>query len=184
VSDVKNFLQAFTKQKQISLRKDSQTKTTTSINAINTQNMKVLVASNSKNESELRVVASNMQLITSILSQEPALSLMEVYVIEVLFMLHAPLFLSYGAHASSDLVEFERMLQGREFCTRNELFVSTSSSAYKQVPWCQLYKNAQLVAAAQQVSNIYYIGGFYHHNTPYISIFLLIVYNVNTEGSH
>ena len=130
--DVRAYLQAYLKGQKLK--------------AIGTPDMKLLLTGSSQNRTDVGVLnlkENNMDVVANVVATS-SLKPAEVLLVEALFMLHAPLLLSYGSHASSDLIESERMLMGRSFCARAEVAVSP-----KQPPsWCQLYQGAQREAAA------------------------------------
>ena len=130
--DVRAYLQAYLRGQKLK--------------AIGMPDMKLLVTGSSQNKTEVGVLnlkENNMDVVANVVATS-SLKPAEVLLVEALFMLHAPLLLSYGSHASSDLIESERMLMGRSFCARAEVAVSP-----KQPPsWCQLYQGAQREAAA------------------------------------
>lgn len=131
--DVRGYLQAYLKGQKLK--------------AIGTPDMKLLVTGSTQNKTDvggaLTLPENNMEVVSKLFdasSLKPA----EVLLVEVLFMLHAPLLLSYGSHASSDLIEYERMLMGRSFCARTEV----ASTPKQPLSWCQLYQSAQKEVAA------------------------------------
>ena len=106
-------------------------------------NLKIFVTGSASNQTDFGKLSSidgNIVPIGSLLprldSTGQPLKAAEILLVETLFMLHAPLFFSYGSHVGSDVVEYERMRSGRPFCTRTEL----SSSPKQQQTWCQIYK--------------------------------------------
>lgn len=132
--DVRAYLQAYLKGQKLK--------------AVGAPDMKLLVTGSSQNKTDvggaLTLPENNMEVVSKLIVSTSSLKPAEVLMVEVLFMLHAPLLLSYGSHASSDLVENERMLMGRSFCARTEV----ASSPKQQLSWCQLQQSAQREAAA------------------------------------
>lgn len=118
-------------------------------------NMMLLVATNDGNQTDLQLFSqkTNMRTISDLLTSlregntrggGPLKDLkrfnsVELYVIETLFMLHSPIFLSYGWHAGSDLVEYERMMNGRSYCLRYETQPAMWGSLQIET-WCQVFK--------------------------------------------
>jgi hypothetical protein len=115
--------------------------------------MKILVATNSINETELGALRLGglVPIVESLNKKKREmwdLAPAEYLVIDVLFMLESPLLFTYGSLPSNDIVEFERMIRGKPFCSHSE-----SSSNSMDLNWCQIYKESIKVDRKKKTLN-------------------------------